>query len=164
MRAAGHHDGLVTDRVPPWLPGWVQAVAAWMLQPIVLTLLVSTSVVLFVLSVIGLPLVLTRMPTDFFSRPERRRLELAERERPVWYVVLRGLKNALGGVLLLLGLLMLVVPGQGLVTILVALSLLDLPGKRRLQRWVISRPVVHRPVNELRRRAGRPALELPPRR
>lgn len=164
MRAAGHHDGLVTDRFPPWLPDWVQAVAGWMLQPIVLTVLASTSVVLFVLSVIGLPLILTRMPTDLFSRPERRRLELAERDRPFRFVVLRGLKNALGVVLLLLGLLMLVVPGQGLITIFVALFLLDFPGKRRLQRWAISRPVVHRPVNALRRRAGRPALELPPRR
>lgn len=158
----------MTDRVPPWLPGWLpdwaQAVAGWMLRPTVLTLLVITSVVLFVLSVVGLPMVLTRMPADFFSRPERRRLALAERERPVWHVVLRGLRNALGAVLLLLGLLMLVVPGQGLVTIFVALFLLDFPGKRRLQRWIISRPVVSRSVNALRRRAGRPALELPPRR
>jgi hypothetical protein len=154
----------VTDRFPPWLPEWVQAVAGWMLQPLVLTVLVSTSAVLFVLSVIGLPMILTRMPTDFFSRPERRRLQLAERDRAFRFVVLRGLKNALGGVLLLLGLLMLVVPGQGLVTIFVALFLLDFPGKRRLQRWIISRLVVHRPVNALRRRAGRPALELPSRR
>ncbi|WP_041454010.1 PGPGW domain-containing protein [Anaeromyxobacter sp. K] len=134
-----------------------------MLQPIVLGVLGSTSVALFALTVVALPLILTRMPTDFFSRPERRRLELAERDRPFRFVILRGLKNALGGVLLLLGLLMLIVPGQGLVTIFVALFLLDFPGKRRLQRWVISRPVVHRPVNALRRRAGRPALELPSR-
>ena len=134
-----------------------------MLQPLVLTLFVSISVLLFVLSLIGLPLALTRMPADFFSRPERRRLKLAERKRPFWFVVLRSLKNALGGILLVLGLLMLFVPGQGLLTIFVALFLLDFPGKHRLQRWVISRPAVHRPVNALRRRARRPPLQLPPR-
>jgi hypothetical protein len=160
-RAAAHDNSRVSERLPPWLPDWVQAVAAWLLQPIVLTLLVSTSVLLFALSLIGLPLVLTRMPADFFPRPERRHLRLAERRRPFWFVVLRSLKNALGGVLLVLGLLMLFVPGQGLLTMFVALFLLDFPGKRRLQRWVISRPVVHRPVNALRRRAHRPPLELP---
>jgi hypothetical protein len=126
----------------------------------VLTVLVSTSVLFFVLSLIGLPMALTRMPADFFSRPERRRLRLAERKRPFWFVLLRILRNALGGVLIALGLLMLVVPGQGLLTIFVALFLIDFPGKRRLQRWVIARPTVHRPVNALRRRAGRPPLEL----
>lgn len=144
-----------------WLPHWAQAVSAWILQPVVLTLLAAASVLLFALSLIGLPIVLTRMPTDFFSRPERRRLRLDERRRPFWFVVLRTLKNALGAVLLVLGLAMLVMPGQGLITIFVALFLLDFPGKRRLQRRIISHPAVHRPVNALRRRRGRPALELP---
>ena len=162
-RAAAEHNSLVSlsDRLPAWLPDWAQTVTAWILQPIVLAFLVSTSVLLFVLSLVGLPLVLQRMPTDFFSRPERRRLRLAERRRPFWFIVLRTLKNALGCVLLALGLLMLFVPGQGLLTIFVALFLIDFPGKRRLQRWVISRPAVHRPVNALRRRTGRPPLELP---
>jgi hypothetical protein len=152
---------LVVDRIPAWLPDWAQAVAAWMMEPIVLTVLASASVLLFVLSMVGLPVVLARMPTDFFSRPERRRLRLDERQRPFWFVVLRTLKNALGSVLLVLGLVMLVVPGQGLITIFVALFLLDFPGKRRLQRWIVSRPAVHRPVNAIRRRTGRPPLELP---
>lgn len=128
-----------------------------------LTLLVSTSVLLFALSLIGLPLFLTHMPTDFFTRPERRRLRLADRKRPFWFIVLRSLKNALGAVLVVLGLVMLVVPGQGLLTVFAALFLLDFPGKRWLQRWAISRPAVHRPVNALRRRTGRPPLELPAR-
>jgi hypothetical protein len=150
-----------SDRLPPWLPEWVHALAAWMLHPLALSLLVGGSVLLFVSSLIGLPIVLTRMPADFFSRPERHRLHLTATTRPIWLIVLHGLKNVLGALLVLLGLLMLVIPGQGLLTIFVALFLLDFPGKRRLQRWVISRPAVHRPVNALRRRNGRPPLELP---
>jgi hypothetical protein len=134
-----------------------------MLQPWVLTFLVSTSLLLFALSLVGLPLILKRMPADFFSRPERRRLRLAERDRPFWFIIFRSLKNVLGCVLLTFGLLMLLVPGQGLVTIFVALFLIDFPGKRRLQRWVISRPAVYRAVNALRRRGGSPPLELPKR-
>lgn len=152
--------------VPEWLllllPDWVLALTTWLLQPLVLTVLVGSSGLLFVLSMIGLPLALTRMPTDFFSRPERRRITLAERRRPFWFVVLRGLKNGLGGLLLLLGVVMLVVPGQGLLTVFAALFLLDFPGKRRLQRWIISRRPVSRAVNAIRRRAGRPPLELTP--
>lgn len=154
----------MSERIPAWLPAWAQALAEWLLQPVVLTLLAGLSALLFVMSVIGLPMVLTRMPADFFSRPERRRLRLSERRRPLWFVVLRTLKNLLGAVLLLLGLAMLAMPGQGLVTIFVSLFLLDFPGKRRLQRWIISRPLVHRPINALRRRARRSPLELPERR
>lgn len=133
-----------------------------MLRPTVLALLLAGSALLFVLSLVGLPLVLTRMPADFFSRPERRRLEIADRTRPSWFVALTVARNLLGALLLVLGVLMLFLPGQGLLAIFASLFLLDFPGKRRLQRFVISRPAVHGPVNALRRRAGRPPLELPP--
>lgn len=155
------HNDAMADRIPEWLPKLAHDLAGWVMQPMVLTLLAGASVLLFVLSLIGLPLVLARMPSDFFSRPERRRLRLDERARPFWFVLLRGMRNALGVVLLALGLLMLIVPGQGLLTIFVALLLIDFPGKYRLQRWVFSRPAVHRPANALRRRFRRPPLELP---
>lgn len=133
-----------------------------MLRPAVLTLVLAGSGLLFVLSLIGLPMVLARMPADFFSRPERHRLELAGGRRPVWFAIRSVLRNVLGAVLLLLGVLMLFLPGQGLLAILVGLFLLDFPGRCRLQRWIISRPAVHRSINALRRRAGRPPLDLPP--
>ena len=146
---------------PAWFPDWAQAVADWLMQPIVLAVLGSTSVLLFVLSLVGLPLIVNRLPTDFFSRPERRRRTSFERDRPFWFVLCRSLKNVLGCALLLLGVLMLFAPGQGLLTVFVALLLIDYPGKRRLQRWIVSRPAVHRPLNALRRRAGRPPLDVP---
>lgn len=132
-----------------------------MVRPAVLTFLVGASILLFVLSLIGLPLFLTRVPADFFSRPERRRLRLREQRRPFVFVLVRGLKNLLGLVLLALGVLMIFTPGPGLLTIFAALFLVDFPGKRRLQRWIISRPAVHAPINALRRRARRLPLSLP---
>lgn len=71
-------------------------------------------------------------------------------------------KNAAGVVLVVLGLIMAVpgIPGQGILTIVIGTTLLDLPGKRRLERRLISRPWVLRPVNRLRARFHRPALEL----
>ena len=70
-------------------------------------------------------------------------------------------KNALGVVLVLMGLAMLVLPGQGVLTLLIGISLLDFPGKRGLERKIIRTPTVHRAMDAIRRRAGKPPLVLP---
>jgi hypothetical protein len=57
---------------------------------------------------------------------------------------------------------MLFTPGQGVVTLLVGLSLLDLPGKRRFERRLIERPPVRRALDGLRRSVRRPPIEIPP--
>jgi hypothetical protein len=59
------------------------------------------------------------------------------------------------------GLVMLVVPGQGLLTLAVGLMLMDFPGKFRLERWLATRGPVWRSLNWLRKRARRPPLERP---
>jgi hypothetical protein len=64
-------------------------------------------------------------------------------------------------VLLVGGLLMLLMPGQGLLTIAVAVMLLDFPGKFRLQRWLVKRESVWRTINWLRNRAKRQPLKRP---
>lgn len=71
---------------------------------------------------------------------------------------LLALKNALGVVVLVLGLLMLVTPGPGLVFILLGLSLLDFPGKRALERRLVQRPSVMKFLNDLRANFGKPAF------
>ena len=65
-----------------------------------------------------------------------------------------------GGLLLLLGIVMALplVPGPGVLFILLGLSLLDMPGKRALERYIISRPLVLHSVNRMRARWNRPAL------
>ncbi len=83
------------------------------------------------------------------------------RGHPVVRWGLRGLKNALGVVLVLAGVAMLVLPGQGLLTLAAAMLLLDFPGKRRVERRVLGSPRVLGRVNALRRRFGKAAM-LPP--
>jgi hypothetical protein len=67
-------------------------------------------------------------------------------------------KNLLGVILVALGIVMSLpgVPGQGILTILLGVMLLDFPGKRRFERRLISRPSVFRAVNRLRARFGKP--------
>jgi hypothetical protein len=69
-------------------------------------------------------------------------------------------KSLLGYVFIAAGVLMLVLPGQGMLTILVGIILVDFPGKYRLERWIVTRRPVLRFINRLRRRAGRAPLVL----
>ena len=69
---------------------------------------------------------------------------------------------ALGILLVALGILMSIpgVPGQGVLTILLGIMLLDFPGKRRLEHKLVSRPKVLKAINGLRHRFGKPELVL----
>ncbi len=141
------------------MPGWLEellpaAVRAW-LTPTVLVSLGVFGAAAFVASLIGVPWFFTRMPPDYFRRPER---DL--RPRTAGALALRGLRNLLGAVLVVAGILCLVLPGQGLLTLIVGLVLIDFPGKRRLEGWLVNRGPVLRSINALRRRAHRPALEM----
>ena len=76
-------------------------------------------------------------------------------------LVLTGVKNAIGAVFVIAGLIMLVFPGQGLLTLFVGLMIMNYPGKFALERWLIQRPYVLPAVNRLRERYGHPPLEDP---
>jgi hypothetical protein len=72
-------------------------------------------------------------------------------------------RNALGVVLVALGLAMSIpgIPGQGLLTVLIGLMLVDFPGRRRLEKALVRRPGILTAVNRIRARFGHPPL-LPP--
>lgn len=73
-----------------------------------------------------------------------------------------AIKNIAGLLLVLLGLVLSLpgVPGQGLITILIGIMLLDFPGKQKIERKIISRPSVLSNVNRLREKFSRPPLRL----
>ena len=128
-------------------------------HPVLLATLAAVSVVTFVASLLGVPFVLARLPADYFLKGKKKALGVAPSNRPVRMLLAFG-KNALGALLVTLGVLMLVLPGQGVLTLLVGLLLLDFPGKQRLERRLIGTPRVLRVVNALRKRWNRPPLEL----
>ena len=71
-------------------------------------------------------------------------------------------KNFLGLAIIAIGILLSLpgIPGQGLLTILIGVMLLDIPGKRRLMRSAVSRPRMLKPLNRLRSWFGRPPLVI----
>jgi hypothetical protein len=125
---------------------------------------VLLAVVLFVVSFVGslalVSWVLVKLPATYFQ-PTHERDFLANRHRALrWSGMI--FKNLMGFVLVLLGLIMSVpgVPGQGVLTILLGIMLLDFPGKRRFEYRLVSRPRVLQGINGLRRRFGKPPLVL----
>lgn len=108
------------------------------------------SVAMFVGTLVAIPVILVRVPDDWFVRPRSGRS-----------LSLRVARAALGTAVLLLGVAMLVLPGQGLLTILVGLGILDVPFKHRLVTRLLSIPKVHGAIDRLRHKAGRGSLELP---
>ncbi len=117
------------------------------------------SIVVFVLSLLAMPALAVRIPPDYFTHDERPASWLASRH-PLLRLTLRIAKNVLGCVFMLAGIAMLVLPGQGLLTMLIGFLMLDFPGKYRLEKWLVGRRLVLRPINWLRLRAGRGPLRI----
>lgn len=117
----------------------------------------SISVLTFFGTLILAPILIVRVPYDYFTH-ERREAMVLSRRHPLIRLLVFIIRNTLGLVLLVAGLLMLVLPGQGLLTIIAAIVIADFPGKYRLERWIVSHRSLRRSINWLRQRAGRQPL------
>ena len=70
------------------------------------------------------------------------------------------IKNVIGYSLILGGIMMLVLPGQGLFTIIIGLMLSNYPGKYSIERKFIAIPSVLKSINWLRKKSDKPPLNL----
>lgn len=132
----------------------------WMRANDVLVIwLAVVSAVVFIVSLASLPWLVARIPVDYFHEDHRPVLPWAERHPLIRWPLLI-LRNLAGLILFAAGLAMLVLPGQGLLTLLASLVLLNFPGKYRLERWLIRQPAILHSVNWLRKRGNRPPLRL----
>ena len=120
------------------------------------------SIALFVLSLVVFPLVVANLPGDYFVRDKRDPAHQRRRHPAVW-VMLTVAKNIFGFVLILAGVAMLVLPGQGILTILMGVALANFPGKFTFERRLVRRPAVGRALNRIRKLARKDPLELPAR-
>jgi Na+/H+ antiporter NhaD/arsenite permease-like protein len=118
-------------------------------HPVFIWGLAAFSVIAALASILLVPRFLASLPVTYLYEDE---------QVPEETMLFRVLRNALGAVLVLLGLAMLVLPGQGLLTLLVGLFLIDFPGKHRALQRLLGRPKVLRVVNKLRAQRGTPPL------
>ncbi len=145
--------------MPDWLSsllpeGW----SAGHLTVLAIVVGVSSAIV----SLFAVGYVLARLPADYFVNPAARESQV--KRHPIGRFFLLLGRNILGYFLVLLGIALSLpgVPGQGVLTILMGVMLIDLPGKHHLQRWLVTRRFVLRPVNRLRARFSQPPLITEP--
>lgn len=118
---------------------------------------------MFVGSIVVAAMLIVRIPADFLTRDSAAEPVVDHRflaGRPVLRALFVLLKNVFGLWIFILGIVMLVTPGQGLLFLFLGLTLLDFPGKQRLVRRLLKRPGVLKMVNKIRERAQRPPLEV----
>jgi hypothetical protein len=105
-------------------------------------------------------LIVVRWPPDQFKSAQPLPF-MAQRHPLVRGLGLLG-KNIAGYVVILLGIVMALpgVPGQGFLMILIGLTLINFPGKRRLERRLIGTRTVLHAINRIRARFRRSPLEV----
>lgn len=125
------------------------------------SLLVGVSVLMFLVGLIAMPFIVCKIPADYFAHDKRPRTQATSQSYAIRLAMLLT-KNILGVLLLLAGIAMLVLPGQGILTIVVGFLLLDLPGKYRIEQRLIAVRWVNGPINWLRTRRGYEPLQRQP--
>ena len=122
--------------------------------------LTALSFVFFIGTLIAIPFILVRLSADYFDVRVPR--PWMENHHPVLRVVGHIVKNAIGAVFVFAGFLMLFLPGQGILTMLIGISMLDFPGKRKIEAKLIGQPTVLSVINSMRKKCGKPPLVLAP--
>ncbi len=134
-----------------WDASMMHALERWFDHPALLWGLGGFSVLAVLCSIVLVPLYLAKLPPDFLTIGD------LQQHSMVWRIA----RNALGVVLVLLGLAMLLLPGQGLITLMVGVLLLDFPGKQQLVQRVLGQAKILKAVNKLRETRGSPPLDAP---
>ena len=114
--------------------------------------------VLFVVSILSLPWLVAKLPEDYFVGNQRQQSEW-KRRYPLMSILVTLGKNLLGYVLIAGGILMLFLPGQGVLTIVVGILLIDYPGKYKLEKKLAKTPAIFKGLNWLRAKANTPPLK-----
>ena len=145
----------------PGLAEILETVRSWAGQHrLILAWLSVGSIVSFAGTLVAIPIMVARMPRDYFLY-DKSELRSYRKSHPAWSLVTVVLKNALGVVFIACGVLMLFLPGQGVLTMLIGFTLLSFPGKRDIELSLARRPAVLGAMNWIRRRAGKDPLVLP---
>jgi hypothetical protein len=120
---------------------------AWTLLFSVLTIIVCYGLI-----IIGM----IKIPADYFSSTYVREINRDKHFSLRWATFI--VKNIIGFVLIIAGIIMIFTPGPGVPTILLGLIMMDIPGKRPLEAKIIKRPNILATVNNLRARYSKPPL------
>ena len=126
-----------------------------------LFLLGTLSIFILIISVFMMVLIISFLPEDYFKSENRNLISSVQNSRyPLLKLLVLITKNFFGVLLLLSGILMLVLPGQGILTIITGLVFMDYPGKYKFERKLIRQKGVINSINWIRSRLSKPSLKV----
>ena len=134
------------DPCPNWLPPYLSCE--------ILIGLAIFSVVAFIGTLLAIPAILIRLPQEYFHDDHPR--TWMEDHHPILRILGLVIKNVVGAVFFMAGVAMLFLPGQGLLTMIIGISLVDFPGKRKLEKRLVGQPKIFQAINALREKFGKP--------
>jgi hypothetical protein len=141
------------------MDGLFETVQQWIPVDVLIGLTVASAIG-FVGTLFAIPMILVRLPADYFDTRTPR--HWMKDHHPVLRLSGLIVKNIVGIVFLLAGFAMLFLPGQGVLTMLIGISLMDFPKKRELEAKVVGQPTVLGVINSMRQKFGKPPLTLAP--
>ena len=117
--------------------------------------LIVMSIVFFLLTT-GVTIgILVRLPADYFINRVATECQYGR--------ALFTLRNSAGLIVIVFGLILLLplVPGPGLAIVLLGLSIMNFPGKTKMEIRILKFPKVLHAINAIRKRFGREPFSLP---
>ena len=132
---------------------WIDSHAPLLLSITILSL------IMFIATIIAIPIFFVAIPYDFFAHREKR-FPILKNTHPALRILIIILKNIIGSIFLLLGFIMLFLPGQGLLTILVGISFIDFAGKRKFILKIIQNEKVLNSLNKIRKHFNKKPLKF----
>jgi hypothetical protein len=146
---------MTLDRINEWVTNFI---SSWSWQSVLVAVLIFLGT--FALSLAIVSLIVVKLPPDYFRRSGDHHF-LADKPKWIRLAAIVG-KNLLGAILVIVGVILSIpgVPGQGILTILLGIMLLDFPGKHRLEYKIVSKPKVRDAIDRLRLKFGKPPLQL----
>ncbi len=141
------------------MDGLLATIQQWIPVDVLIGLTVA-SVIGFIGSLIAIPLILVRLPADYFDTRIPR--HWMKNHHPLLRLLGLVVKNVVGVVFVFVGFAMIFLPGQGLLTMLIGVSLMDFPRKRELEAKMVGQPTLLGIINAMRHKFDKPPLTLAP--
>lgn len=117
----------------------------------------SISLFVFLFSLLSIKWLVSLIREDYFINKKDSKIKTSNIF--IWYIVLI-FKNLIGYSLILGGIMMLVLPGQGLFTIIIGLMMSNYPGKYSIEKKFIAIPTILKSINWLRRKSNKPPIRI----
>ncbi len=136
-----------------WALDWIEK------NEVLISVLSASSLFVFIGTLVFIPWLVLQLPVDYFSNPDSDRFNPLG-DHPVTVAIVDFIRNIFGLILVTVGIILLVLPGQGLLTIILGIVVGRFPGKRRFIYWLVEKKQIHKSINWIREKGGKPGIEL----